>query len=162
MSKKIIKNELLGYNYRKFAQFYELIKFIIGMKGLVIAPFRFLRSKIFFRICFVIWYELFPTYLVEKIFSKKNLFFSNHKMLNVKYCKVQISNELSSFYHLFLILSQLLTMPKKGNTKSINVPKKWKQWYIMNKSKTSIVLSYHEFQFHIISLSIILCFLENL
>ena len=28
----------------------------------------------------------------------------------------------------------------------------------MNNSKKSIVLSYHEFQFHIISLSIILCF----
>ena len=52
-------------------------------------------------------------------------------------------------------------MPKKGKIKSINVSKKWKQWYIINKSKTSIVLSYHEFQFHIISLfilSIILCF----
>ena len=53
-------------------------------------------------------------------------------------------------------------MPKKGKIKSINVPNKWKQWYDINKSKTSIVLSYHEFQFHIISLfvlSIILCYL---
>ena len=53
-------------------------------------------------------------------------------------------------------------MPKKGKIKIINVPDKWKQWYIINKSKTSIVLSYHEFQFHIISLfilSIILCYL---
>ena len=52
-------------------------------------------------------------------------------------------------------------MPKKVKLKSINVPKKWKQWYMINKSKTSIVISYHEFQFHIISLfilSIILCF----
>ena len=52
-------------------------------------------------------------------------------------------------------------MPEKVKIKSINVPNKWKQWYIMNKSKTSIVLSYHEFQFHIISLfilSIILSF----
>ena len=46
-------------------------------------------------------------------------------------------------------------MPKKGKTKNINGPKKWKQWYIMNKSKNSIVLIYHEFQFHIISLSIL-------
>ena len=53
-------------------------------------------------------------------------------------------------------------MPKKGKIKSINVSKKWKQWYIINKSNTSIVLSYHEFHFHIISLfilSIILCYL---
>ena len=53
-------------------------------------------------------------------------------------------------------------MPKKGKIKSINVSKKWKQWYIINKSKTSIVLSYHEFHFNIISLfilSIILCYL---
>ena len=50
-------------------------------------------------------------------------------------------------------------MPKKGKIKIINGPKKWKQWYIMNNSKKSIVLSYHEFQFHIISLSIILSFL---
>ena len=61
-----------------------------------------------------------------------------------------------------MILSSLLTMPKKGKIRSINVSKKWKQWYIINKSKTSIVLSYHEFLFHIISLlilSIILCYL---
>ena len=53
-------------------------------------------------------------------------------------------------------------MPKKGKIRSINVSKKWKQWYIIKKSKTSIVLSYHEFLFHIISLfilSIILCYL---
>ena len=53
-------------------------------------------------------------------------------------------------------------MPKKGKTKSINVSKKRKQWYIINTSKTSIVLSYHEFHFHIISLfilSMILCYL---
>ena len=53
-------------------------------------------------------------------------------------------------------------MPKKGKIKSINVSKKWKTWYIKSKSKTSIVLSYHEFLFHIISLfilSIILCYL---
>ena len=53
-------------------------------------------------------------------------------------------------------------MPKKGKIRSINVSNKWKQWYIINKSKTSIVLSYHEFLFHIISLfilSIILCYL---
>ena len=52
-------------------------------------------------------------------------------------------------------------MPKKGKIRSINVSKKWKQWYIINKSKTPIVLSYHEFLFHIISLfilSIILCY----
>ena len=53
-------------------------------------------------------------------------------------------------------------MPKKGKIRSINVSNKWKQWYIINKSKTSIVLSYREFLFHIISLfilSIILCYL---
>ena len=53
-------------------------------------------------------------------------------------------------------------MPKEGKIRSINVSKKWKQWYIINKSKTSIVLSYHELLFHIISLfilSIILCYL---
>ena len=91
-----------------------------------------------------------------------NLFFSYHKMVNVKYCKVQISNELSCINHSFIILSQLLTMPKQGKIRSINVSRKWKTWYIKSKSKTSIVLSYHEFLFHIISLfilSIILCYL---
>ena len=34
-------------------------------------------------------------------------------MVYVKYYKLQISNELSCFNHLFIILSQLLTMPKK-------------------------------------------------
>ena len=34
--------------YCKFAHFYELVKFIIGPKVLFIAPFRFLRSNIFF------------------------------------------------------------------------------------------------------------------
>ena len=38
-------------------------------------------------------------------------------------------------------------MPKKSKIRSINVPKKWKTWYIKSKSKTSIVLSYCEFLF---------------
>ena len=53
-------------------------------------------------------------------------------------------------------------MPKKVKFKSINGPKQWKQWYFINKSKTSILLSYHEFHYRIISLfilSIILCYL---
>ena len=33
-------------------------------------------------------------------------------MVNMKYCKVQISNELSWFNHEFIIISQLVTMPK--------------------------------------------------
>ena len=37
---KIIKKWNTRYNYRKFAQFYELVKFIIGPKVLVIGPFR--------------------------------------------------------------------------------------------------------------------------
>ena len=45
----IMKKLNTRYNYRKFAQFYELVKFIIGPKGLVIAPFCFLRLKIFFE-----------------------------------------------------------------------------------------------------------------
>ena len=90
-----------------------------------------------------------------------NPVFFYHKMVHVKYCRVQIGNEISCFNHQIIILSQLLTMPKKGKLKTINVPKKWKQWYIMNRSKISIVFCYREFQFHIISLfilSIILCF----
>ena len=53
-------------------------------------------------------------------------------------------------------------MPTKSKSRSINVSNKWKTWYIKSKSKTSIVLSYREFLFHIISLfilSIILCYL---
>ena len=83
-------------------------------------------------------------------------------MVNMKYCKVQISNELRWFNHQFIILSQLLTMPKKAKIRSINVSKKWKTWYIKSESKTSIVLSYCEIVSHIISLSlfsIILCYL---
>ena len=37
---KIFKKWNTRYNYRKFAQFYELVKFIIGPKLLVIGPFR--------------------------------------------------------------------------------------------------------------------------
>ena len=37
---KKIKQWNTRYNYRKFAQFYELVKFIIGPKVLVIGPFR--------------------------------------------------------------------------------------------------------------------------
>ena len=50
----IIKKWVTRYNTQKFAHFNELVKFIIGPKGLVIAPFRFLRSKIFFE--FVLWF----------------------------------------------------------------------------------------------------------
>ena len=53
-------------------------------------------------------------------------------------------------------------MPTKSKTRSINISKKWKTWYIKPKSKTSIVLSYCEIVFNIISLfllSIILCYL---
>ena len=53
-------------------------------------------------------------------------------------------------------------MPTKSKIRDINVSKKWKTWYIKSKSKTSIILSYCEFLFHIISLfifSIILCYL---
>ena len=46
MSKKYQKR-ITRYNTRKFAQFYEFVKFIIGPNGLVIAPFHFLRPKIF-------------------------------------------------------------------------------------------------------------------
>ena len=56
-------------------------------------------------------------------------------------------------------------MPTKFKIRSINVSKKWKTWYIKSKSKTSIVLCYCEFVFHIISLfvlSIILCYLGKL
>ena len=41
MSKKYEKKRITRYNTQKFAQFYEFVKFIIGPKGLVIAPFRF-------------------------------------------------------------------------------------------------------------------------
>ena len=62
-----------------------------------ICTMSFFTFKNIFRICFVIWYEFFSTYLVINNVSKRNLFFSHHKMVNVKYCKVQISNELSFF-----------------------------------------------------------------
>ena len=62
----------------------------------------------------------------------------------MKYCKVEI-HELSWFNHLFIILSQYLTMhrtgkirsinAKKAKSKSINIAKKWKQWYIKTDSK---------------------------
>ena len=51
-------------------------------------------------------------------------------MVNMKYCKVQISNELSWFNHEFNTLSQLLTMPKKDKIRIINVSKKWETWFI--------------------------------
>ena len=73
-------------------------------------------------------------------------------MVNTKYCKVQISNELRWFNHKFNILSQLLTMPKESKIRSINVSKKWKTWYIKSESNRSILLSYCEIVFHIISL----------
>ena len=52
-------------------------------------------------------------------------------------------------------------MPLKGKIRSINVSKQCKKLSINSKSKTSIVLSYRELLFHIISLfilSIILCY----
>ena len=94
-----------------------------------------------------------------------NLYFSYHKMVNVKYCKVQISNELSWFNHSSIIISQLVTMPTESKIRSINVSNKWKTWYIKSKSKISIVLSYCEFVFHIIRLfilSMILCYLGKI
>ena len=51
-------------------------------------------------------------------------------------------------------------MPTESKSRNIDVSKKWKTWYIKSKSRTSIVLSYCEFLFHIISLfilSIIFC-----
>ena len=72
----------------------------------------------------------------------------------MKYCKGQISNELSWFNHEFIILSQFLTMPSKGKIRSINASSKWKQWYIKTESKTSILLLYCGIYFHTISLSL--------
>ena len=46
---KIYKKRITGIKARKFAHYYELVKFIIGPKVLVIVPFRFLRSNIFFE-----------------------------------------------------------------------------------------------------------------
>ena len=46
--KYIFKN-ITRIKARKFAHFDELVKFIIGPKVLVIGPFRFLRSNIFFE-----------------------------------------------------------------------------------------------------------------
>ena len=46
---KMIKKRITRYNAGNFAHFYELVKFIIGPEVLVIAPFRFLRSNIFFE-----------------------------------------------------------------------------------------------------------------
>ena len=63
-------------------------------------------------------------------------------MVNVKYYKVQISNELSWFNHYFIIISKLATMPIESKIRSINVSKKWKTCYNRSESKTPIVLSY--------------------
>ena len=62
---KIIKKRITSINAGKFAHFDELVKFIIGPKVLVIGPF-FFTFKYIFRICLVIWYELFLYYLVKK------------------------------------------------------------------------------------------------
>ena len=58
-------------------------------------------------------------------------------MVNMKYCKVEI-HKLSWFNRSFIILSQLLTMPKKAKiisinakkskTKIIKIARKWEQW----------------------------------
>ena len=66
----------------------------------------------------------------------------------MKYCKVEI-NELGWFNNHFIILSQFLTMhkyiyitisinAKKDKSKSINIAKKWNQWYIKIDSKVLI------------------------
>ena len=75
----------------------ELVKFFIGPKVLVIGPFHFLRSNIYFRLI-IIWYELYSNYLVLNE-SKMSLCFSSYKMVFLKYCRVQISNELSCLNH---------------------------------------------------------------
>ena len=43
----MIKKIITSINVREFAHFDESIKFIIGLKVLVIGPFRFLRSNTF-------------------------------------------------------------------------------------------------------------------
>ena len=93
-------------------RFYEeLVKFIIGPKLLVIGPFRFLRPNIYFSNLFGNLVRDFLDYLVENDCSKINLYFSYHKMVNMKYCKVQV-HELGWFNHYFIILLQFITMPK--------------------------------------------------
>ena len=65
----------------------------------------------------------------------------------LKHRKVQIhlmviiyfpKNTFSCFNDYFLILSSFLNMPKKAKGKSINMTKKWKQWYIKTDSKLLI------------------------
>ena len=62
----------------------------------------------------MIWYEFFDL-IGRKQFFKNESVFSYHKMVNVKYCWVQTINELIWFNHWFIILAQLLTIPKKDN-----------------------------------------------
>ena len=64
---KIFEKWITRYKARKFAHFYELVKFIIGPKVLVIGPFRFLLSNIYFE--FVWW---FGTIFFE-LFGRKSL-----------------------------------------------------------------------------------------
>ena len=75
-------------------------------------------------------------------------------MVNMKYCKVKIINEISWFNPSFIIISRLVTMPTKYKIRSISVSNKWKTWYIKSDGKSSIVLSYCDIVFHIIRLSL--------
>ena len=49
-----------------------------------------------------------------------------------------VSKALSCFNAYFLIFSWFLNTAKKAKTKSINMTKKWKQWYIKTDSKLLI------------------------
>ena len=46
---KIIEKWITSIKSRTFAHYYELVKFIIGPKVLVIVPYGFLRSNILFE-----------------------------------------------------------------------------------------------------------------
>ena len=74
-------------------------------------------------------------------------------MVNLKYCKVQI-HKLSWFNHSFNIFFKNLTMPKKAESRSSNVSRKWNTWDIKSESKTYILLPYCDIYFLIISLSL--------
>ena len=93
---KILKNELLDI-MPEICTLLRIGQVYYWSKSTSYCTISFFTFRYVFRICLVIWYDLFPTYLVENNFSKMNLFFFYHKMVNVKYCKVQISNELSCF-----------------------------------------------------------------
>ena len=106
------------YEICTLLRFYEeLVKFCYWSKSTSYWTVSFLRPNTSFD--FIWW---FGSRFILIIRYKMSLKISYHKMVDIKYCKMEIY-ELICFNHSLMILSQFLTMTKKAKIRSINANK---------------------------------------